>query len=398
MRFLLAFLFVLAFYSANASSEIVLSGEAEISILTCAPGNLLYESFGHSALRVNDPGQGMDIVFNYGIFDFGEGFIGRFIQGDLKYKLGISSFAGFMRVYLPDDRSIEEQVLNLDSTQRQKLFDFLIWNERPENRYYQYDYFRDNCASRLRDVVDEHAGIEVQWNDTFETQNESYRSLMNHYGRNNPWGLLGINICLGMPIDKKLSNEEYSFLPDYLRNSFSLATLTNGEKLVKKHRFLHRGVPRNAPPWYTTPQWIVCLLLIVMYIFISQAGRQGILVLDYVLFGSLFLLSAVLLYLWFFTSHADARYNLSLLWVSPFYPFIYMRRNVFAKVISHMVASFGFVLLIVSNLGDPYSIAPSVAFLVCLIGFRISITTGLETPPTIDYSKKNWWLKDLFSF
>ncbi|MGB0432609.1 MAG: DUF4105 domain-containing protein, partial [Bacteroidia bacterium] len=196
-------LFTLVFFSSKAK-EFKLSSKAEISVITCAPGNLIYECFGHTAIRVNDPEQQYDLVFNYGIFEFNKpNFELNFAKGYLEYKLGVGRFSRFVPIYTRDNRTITEQVLNLDSTQKQKLFNFLIWNEKPENRYYFYDYFFNNCATKIRDVIEQETGAAVNYSGGFKNANNyTIRDLIRVYAHNNEWSRLGIDLCLGFKIDK----------------------------------------------------------------------------------------------------------------------------------------------------------------------------------------------------
>ena len=131
-----------------------LSSESTISLLTCGPGPDVYTYFGHSALRVTDPTLKLDRVYNYGTFDFNvPNFYGQFIDGKLFYMLSVVRYKGFIPDYMAENRFIKELQLNISLDDRQNLFSLLEINYLPENRHYWYDFFKDNCSSRIRDIV-----------------------------------------------------------------------------------------------------------------------------------------------------------------------------------------------------------------------------------------------------
>ena len=153
IAFICIFLFVL---TASSQQQIQLTQNAQISVITIDPGNELVDSFGHSAFRVRDNFLSIDYVYNYGVYDFNTpNFYTKFAQGKLLYILGISRFERFLQSYKAQNRTIVEQILNLTTSEKQAFFDFLQNNAKPENRGYLYDFFFDNCATKLRDVSDE---------------------------------------------------------------------------------------------------------------------------------------------------------------------------------------------------------------------------------------------------
>ena len=165
MKKLLLPLILIIFCGSISAQSRNLSSNATISLLTCSPGEAIYELFGHTAVRVKDPSQGIDLVFNYGIFDFDTpNFVVKFVRGKLLYKLGVDQYRRFEYQYKVENRRVIEQVFNFNSPEKQQVFDYLLNNAKPENAYYQYDFFYDNCSSRVFDVI----------KDTLE-QNLSYK-------------------------------------------------------------------------------------------------------------------------------------------------------------------------------------------------------------------------------
>lgn len=300
-----------------------LSNKAEISVLTCSPGPELYESFGHTAIRIKDPVLNIDDVFNYGIFSYGdENFYLNFAKGFLWYKLGGESYERFLRIYGRDNRTVTEQVLNLDDDAKESLAAFLEWNIKPENRRYQYHYFLDNCASRVMDVLDKETGLKLTWEAQPSLYGHTYRDMVHEYTPNHKWYRLGIDLCLGMPTDKKMTNREYAFLPDYLLQAIDSAYIVDGETLtplVKKKHNLLTGNDEEPSFDLGHPSIMLNLvwaLLLFMTIYGCRNGKRlkGI---DYTVFTISGLLGFFMLGMWFLTEHQHCEWNLNLLWANP---------------------------------------------------------------------------------
>jgi hypothetical protein len=302
--------------------QLELSDKAEISLITCGASQAeLYSAFGHSAVRVFDPVQRLDIIYNYGVFNFDQpNFYLNFTRGNLLYTLSVSYFASFKANYIAENRFIHEQILNLDSIQKQKYFDFLQWNAQAENAEYFYDYFYDNCATRVRDGLIEALGNDVLSIDSnYADRGKSIRDLCDIYLKQQRWGDLGIDICLGLPMDKKASTWEYMFLPDYLENAFAQAKLHSaegGEKpLVKSHSALY------TPEYQVVEQPIlgpflafaIVLLLTIFITMWSYAQPRKARYFDGFLFLVTGLIGLLLVVLWFFTNHTAAANNYNIL-------------------------------------------------------------------------------------
>jgi Domain of unknown function (DUF4105) len=305
---------------SSAQAQTVLSSQAEISVITCGPyQGELYSAFGHSAVRVLDPQLKIDYAFNYGAFDFDQpNFYLNFARGRNYYLLAVYDFIDFKRPYLRDNRFIHEQLLQLTQEQKQKVFNFLYWNAQTENRTYRYDYFYNNCASKVRDVFAEVFKDEIKFDGSFIKTNYTIRDLTEIYLQQQPWGDLGIDICLGLPMDKKASPYDYMFLPDYIESSFDHTTL-NGSPIVKQKIAVYESVPEKKPfHWYHP--WIVFGLFFLFAAIISYRDWQRKKLskwLDVTLFGVTGLLGLLLLVLWVATDHKAAANNFNLLWAFP---------------------------------------------------------------------------------
>ena len=248
MRKLYSFiLFLFLVFSTAQSQNLGLSPYSEVSIYTLGPGDALFERFGHNALRIKDPVLQLDIVYNYGTFDFNDpNFYTDFAKGKLLYWLSILPFDRFIQFYRQQKRWAKEQVLDLTQQEKQQFFDFLQNNARRENASYLYDPYYDNCSTKLRDITRIILKEKVEFPTNLADQELSLREVMNRELPWNTWGSLGINIALGSKLDHKMTADEYSYLPDYLYLTFKDAKkIENGvsKPLVKeeKNSFQIRG-------------------------------------------------------------------------------------------------------------------------------------------------------------
>jgi len=301
-----------------------LSEKAEIIVLTMGPDtDEVYTAFGHSAFRVIDRSQNIDRVYNYGVFDFDQpNFYLNFAKGYLKYKLDTTDYARFRYVYMYYNRFIHEQVLNLSQSQKQKVFDYLQWNMLPENQHYYYDYFYDNCATRIRDVLVTTLGDQLHFDGSYITTDRSIRELTDLYLAANPWGDLGIDLGLGLPMDKTATPYMYMFLPDYIESAFANAHLKNDSTtlpLVKTGRSTFDAVPMASKTSFFTPNVVFYTLLVIITLLSIYDYKRGKLSkwLDISLFGIIGTLGLFLFLLWTITDHHAAARNMNLLWALP---------------------------------------------------------------------------------
>lgn len=301
-----------------------LSDQAEISILTIEPGKHLYDKFGHSAFRIKDSLSGVDVVFNYGVYDFNTpNFYLKFARGTMMYELGVTYYSSFLENYKAENRGITEQQLNLTKEEKQAISDFLWNNALPENKKYRYDYFYDNCATKIRDVLLFTLDNRLEYHDDYIDTEYTLRQLIQKNLHPNSWGSLGINLALGSVIDRKASPMEYQFLPDYVYRAAKHATIThngNTEPLVKEERVLFESTPTTTHfSFFSSPLFIFSLVsLIIIGITIHDLKRRRRnKVLDVLIFTVTGILGFFLLFLWFATDHTAAAYNYNLLWAFP---------------------------------------------------------------------------------
>ncbi|RYZ22576.1 MAG: DUF4105 domain-containing protein [Chitinophagaceae bacterium] len=322
-RLLFALLFLL--FSARSRSQD--SCGLRITLLTCSPGQELYSTFGHTAIRVQDAASGADIVFNYGTFPFDDpNFYAKFVRGKLPYYLSIEPFDGeygFREQYRYENRSIVEQEVLLSCERKTALLQALQQNALPENREYRYDFIFDNCTTRAGAMIAAAAPAPVQRTRIIpadSTNAPTFRNLITEYlvRGDHPWSKLGIDLLLGARLDRRASNTAAQFLPEKLLAGFTGATAA-GAPLVGPAQTIVPARPQ-APGWSPGPVLVfgTLLLLIAILSFVPRRGAQAFLrVFDFALFLVAGLVGILILFMWFCTDHYWCANNWNLAWALP---------------------------------------------------------------------------------
>ena len=295
----------------------------EVSLLTADPGPELYASFGHSAIRLREIGpDGRDLVFNFGTFDFDTpNFYGKFATGKLNYMLSVVPYDRFIIEYDYYKRGLREQVLDLNQEQKDFLLQHLDAQYAPERRFYKYDFFYNNCATKIRDAFDIAMGEQLVWSDSV-AEEKTFRNLIDEFVLPLPWADFGIDLALGAVIDRPATELEKQFLPTYMEQAFANATiLENGvsRPLVKQSRVLLEYPQENAQQSLLNPSMVFWLLTLVFAALTFYGFKKGKLMkgLDVALFGSVGILGLVVAFLWFFTDHSATAWNWNILWAFP---------------------------------------------------------------------------------
>ena len=296
-----------------------LSEEAKISAITCGPyQEAVYFAFGHSAIRVMDSVAGFDYVFNYGVFDFNQpNFYLNFARGYNNYTCG--TIISILKISTARITFITSRYSSQGCPE--KVYEFLLWNAQPENRAYLYDYFYDNCATRVRDVFAKVLDEAVKFDGSYITTEYSIRELTDLYLMQQPWGDLGIDIGLGLPMDKIATPYEYMFLPAYVESGFDHATISNDSTtlpLVREKKMVYESKPEEVSG-LPHPLYVFCAVAFVALVLCARDFRNQNLSgwFDVLLFGAAGFLGILLLMLWFLTDHKAAANNLNLLWALP---------------------------------------------------------------------------------
>ncbi|RYY38406.1 MAG: DUF4105 domain-containing protein [Chitinophagaceae bacterium] len=323
MRKALFFLvFLLAAHLRPSAQE---ACPVRITLLTCSPGSELYSIFGHTAIRVQNSTQGVDEVYNYGTFPFGDGpdFYLKFIRGKLPYYLEIESFPDFVYAYQMEGRSVVEQEVLLDCAHKQQLLQGLRINALPENRAYRYDFLFDNCTTRAAEMIYRHAPGQVATAGVIpanRAQAPSFRKLIHEYldRGHQPWSKLGIDLLLGARIDRKTNNREAQFLPEKLLQGIAGATASGQPVVGPVASVLQMPPLESSAPITPLLAFGTLLAIIAILSFVPLRAIRGFMrVFDFVLFAVTGIVGVVLLFMWFGTDHRDCADNWNLLWALP---------------------------------------------------------------------------------
>ncbi|GAA4883699.1 DUF4105 domain-containing protein [Flaviramulus aquimarinus] len=319
MQKTLFLVFFFLFVKLSNAQQNRLSNEAEISVLTVGPGTSLNDAFGHSAFRIKDQKLGIDEVYGYGEYDFNApNFYLKFAQGKLNYLINKTSFNRFYQIYTYFNRTLKEQVLNLSQTEKQKLYDYLINNYKPENRRYLYEFFFDNCATKIKDVTILALNNNVIFSTPENFKAASFRTLIQNNLNRNSWGSFGIDLALGSVIDRKASSEDHMFLPENIYNFFDIATIKNANRQLIKERqvlFTQKKITKSNS-FLTSPIFIFGIigLLIIFITYKDYKNHKQSKWLDITLFFITGVIGILILLLWFATDHKGTHQNYNLLW------------------------------------------------------------------------------------
>lgn len=317
MRLLFPLFFCFALTASAQRLPALLSDSAQLSLITVAPGEYVYSTFGHSALRVHDLKQGFDVCFNYGTFEFEQpNFLLKFARGRLLYFLDLETYRSFEGSNRADARNMREQLFNMGQPEKQRLWELLRDNAREENRYYKYDFFYDNCATRIRDIVNETYSRQLVFDSTSIPKGATMRQLLQPYLVPHPWMRFGIDLLLGLPADRKATTQDFMFLPDYMHDLFATAKKPDGAALVERERSIEARYPLSFHPGLLGhPLLILCVVALIGLL--SMAHPRAERIFDVVFWFTLGFAGLLMALLWFATDHSATKTNLNLLWAWP---------------------------------------------------------------------------------
>jgi hypothetical protein len=305
-------------------SHAQLSESANVYLLTCDIGDEVYEQFGHSAIRLVDPVNDIDLCFNWGMFEFGDDefeFNMKFAQGRLDYYMAVEPTNVFLYIYQQTQRTVVQQELNLTLEQKNKLFELLKENAKEENRFYKYDFFYDNCATRIGDFVKLLLGENVVFSELEEETQQTFRQLIDKGFQTHPWTDFGIDLVLGYTIDQKVSNQDVMFSPIYMSRIFEdsqIKTANGMENLVLSNEVIVKGYPRKeVSDAFFTP--LVATIFVILITVILAFFKLEVIfkIWTSLLFFILGILGALLLFMWFGTDHVATKGNFNLIWANP---------------------------------------------------------------------------------
>ncbi|MBK8054119.1 MAG: DUF4105 domain-containing protein [Saprospiraceae bacterium] len=332
MKFIRSILFSFCVIVLLPISDLIGQDDVTISLLTCAPGKDIYSIYGHNGIRIHNQSSGSDMVYNYGTFDFKEkGFMIKFMRGKLPYTISVAPYDRFLYEYNYFNRSVREQVLHLDSTEKQKIVQFIDWNMLEENKTYKYDFFRDNCATRVRDILDNHISG-LLWNTDLSSA-KTFRQIIKEYQKDMPWTDFGIDLIIGAPADKVTTLSEETFIPDYLAKAVGNArkkalntSLQQTENQVLTFETTSVSNYFLLSPWFVFGM-LLLIEIIIFYWFASGKEMGWVSIFDRFWIWTIILSALLMVIMWFATDHIPTKYNYNLLWCSPLVPVFYFLRE-----------------------------------------------------------------------
>lgn len=372
-RHLITLLLLLSFGIPQHSKEQD-SSRISVSLLTCSPGEELYSIFGHSAIRIIDSNNVSDLVFNYGTFNFyDKNFYTKFIKGKLLYFVSIEKTMDFIEAYRAANRKVTEQLLQLSPEEKIAIKKALIENCREENKYYKYDFFYDNCTTRLRDILTKFKKEKIVLQPVMPA-NKTFRNAIHQYldRSGQYWSKLGIDILLGARTDKIMSPSEQEFLPDNLMKGIENSL---PHPLSAHQQVIVLASPVEKEINLLTPINLFALIFIIIF-FLSLSKNnafQKILTLfDVTLSLSLGVLGIILVLAWFCTDHSMTKNNYNLLWALPTHLlgcFFIFQKGLAAKryfLINTLISCF----LLAFWWALPQSLNPALIFITATVALR----------------------------
>lgn len=316
-------------YATAQQSPRPLSDSAYAALITCGPGDEFYTTFGHTAIRICDTTRNIDVAYNYGMFTFNiDHFYWTFAKGDLNYFVSRTPFAFFLAEYKEEGRSMYMQKLNITPQELNNLYVALEWNILPENRYYKYDFFRNNCATMARDMIFNQLCHRSVITEQRSEQDPSYRDeVARCTGNNLMWWKFGIDLLLGARCDQHASNLEQMFSPLNMMEQIDTLYFSDthekfAEKPIQILAETRPATPRSVSPILTF--WVLCVIVVSLTV-ISWAKKWNLNWLDLPLFLIVGLLSLVIIFLWAYSTHYCTKINFNILWCSPIFLFLACR-------------------------------------------------------------------------
>ena len=391
---------------------LTLSPSAQFSYLAAQPSDEdVYTLYGHAGLRVCDSVQGFDVTFNYGLFNFSEDFVPRFIQGKTDYIVLPIPTSDYMSEY-QGRGVIYELVLRTDSLQRAHLWQLLIENVQPEHRTYRYNAFRDNCSTRPLALY--FATLKGENQSPLDTQQltfkfdsvssipslspTTWRTAINELEASSPWLVLGTDLAMGTALDQEMSIAQRFFIPmevARLLPHLSVATSSEGDNWVRPvQQAIAYGQPHPIAPAglsLTHPQVVFTLLLLIsVIVFIYRYRRKPV---AGIIEGTIYLVAglggSLLCYLTFFSEHPMVSPNYNLLALHPLYLLIallmpWRQRTLRVRTVLHAVCLVLLIAFPIVSLIAGQVINPSVYLIALSLGL-LSLGRLLHKPLSHKY-------------
>lgn len=327
-------LFFLSFFNAFWGQNIQLSKDATVSVITCGLGNESYSLFGHTAIRIKDEANFVDAVYNYGAFDFNTpNFVPKFAKGDLQYFAVVHPFTDFISQYTYENRSVDEQELNIPLALKQKLFENLNSSLASGDSHYTYKFIDKNCTSMAIDIINKTLGSTVITKKT--DTNLSYRSILYPYFNHHFYEKLGTSIIFGSKVDQLGTK---LFLPLELQKSLKLIQYKNQPLAPKNKTLLHFEESHPSSWWNNIYSYLILIALLVIW------NKKSIHLAYFILMG---ILGLFFLFMGFYSNHLELANNYNVLLFNPallILVFFYSKQN---KLWTYRLALFNLFSLLI---------------------------------------------------
>ena len=363
-----ASLFVLGLLITGITQPVI-ARSPQVALVTFGPGRLYWERFGHNAIVVNEPGTGKATAYNYGVFDFEQkNFFLNFARGRMRYQLVAEPLNADLAMYAAEARSVTVQVLSLTPAQAERLAQFLAWNARPENADYVYDYFTNNCSTKLRDALNAALGGMLERQLTRLPAPHTYRFDAVRLISPALWLAIGMDAALGPSADRPLNLWQESFAPEVLGHALRQVVVrdANGETrpLVSAEEVvLASALPTApaAPPDLGLPFLLAGLALAGLLLCLARGRRSSHRVCFALMAAASWMICGfsglALAALWGLTDHWAARGDENLLLLNPLclvVPVLWWRAPRIARWLVTLIALTALASLVVRALPGLY--------------------------------------------
>ncbi|MDR2909775.1 MAG: DUF4105 domain-containing protein [Bacteroidales bacterium] len=376
-------------YAQNESDTIVY-------LLTCNPGTEMYSMYGHSALRIVDGYSETDMVYDWGVFDANTpNFVWKFAKGRLNYTLQSSTVNNFLQTYSYEERGVISQRINLNPEDIRKLLELIEENLKPENVSYRYNFFYDNCATRIRDILEKATDGKIHYPSGIDTDMRTFRDMTKEYQKPYLWLNFGINLMLGLPCDKKVSFVEKMFLPFELQQCLSKTVIHTDGRIVpllqNPEIMIDYNMPAVKSKTLLSPEIVIALFFILIIISMPVIRKNTYInSVDIFIFSVFSILAGLMLFFNFFTDHQATRMNLNAVWLNPFIILclISLLTNK-AGVIWFRFVFFISVLFLVVLIIVPQEFSRAAVPACFILAFRSSARSAFEWNPFSINNEKN---------
>ncbi len=364
--------------------------DTTVYLLTCGPGTETYSIYGHSALRVVISADHSDNVYNWGVFDFNTShFVWKFAKGRLDYMLDTESLKSFLQEYFYEQRYVYSQKVNLDAGETKILLSLIKENLKPENKSYRYDFFYDDCSTRIRDLFEKSIGSILLYPPAETGNVPTFREMVGKYQNPYPWYKFGVDLIMGATADRKALFRDRMFLPIDMKDELSQAVINRSGKMIPLLQNPVTVLDFNPPVvrqnFFTSPSFVFTLIMIIVIVLSSLVkGKTTNKIMDLLIFSVFSTLAVLMIFFNFFSDHQQMKWNLNILWLNPIILVCLVMLIINRKGAGWFRIVFYFsALFVVLQFILPQTFNIAIIPLVLIILFRSSIRADFDWNPII---------------